>query len=1459
MSPLTVVDRVVRSASDQVELLGIELLEEHARRLAASFTVSRRPLGGGRTHLRRLAENRRALTETYNLLAGDVRRGELASPAMEWLLDNFYVIAGAGRDVVRDLPPAYFRRLPTIAADDFQGMPRIYALALELIRTSSGQIDAQRLSRFIVAFQSVTPLTIGELWAWSSVLKLALIEHLRGRADVMVATRADRQHADRVAQVLERRPSTGSEQWPDAVGPAFATRLLQRFREYGEVASGLRAQLTAALDSSGLTVADAIRAEGQHQAAQQASMTNLIGSLRLISSFDWSEFFESVSLVEHVLQRDPAGVYARMDFRSRDRYRHAIEELADPTGEGQLRVALKSVEFARRVAERTPDARGAHVGEHLIGNGRRQFERSVDWVPKPGQRIRRLCFRYATKIYLGAIGAGALLLAGAALRYAYATGRPGATTVAAVALLTLILASEFVIQVVQRLVSALIPPRRLPRLEFERIPTEARTMVVIPTLLEDLTQVKELLSHLEVQALGNFDPQIHFALLTDFRDAVTETKASDDALVAEARLGIAALNRKHTEDGVCRFFLFHRQRLWNESEGVWMGWERKRGKIEEFNQLLRGATTTSFVVTEGDLTILPHVRYCITLDRDTRLPRDVARQLIGIIAHPLNRPRFDPARGRVVEGYGILQPRISVTFTSAAGSLFARIYSGHTGVDPYTTAVSDTYQDLYGEGIFTGKGLYDVDAFNAALAGSVPENALLSHDLFEGLYARVALVSDIELVDEYPSSVLVHARRQHRWIRGDWQILMWLFPFVPSREGLTRNTLPVISRWKILDNLRRSLVAPALLLLLAGGWTVLPGAAWVWTFATLGVLASQLLPIVAGLITGPRRAQSVPVFVRNLAYDAATVLAQISLSLTFVAFQAFDTVHAIVVTLIRVAVTKRRLLEWETATSQLSRTRIAGASGLNRFSTAMMASPLISVAVAVAILASHRSSLQLAAPFLLLWAVAPAIAYRLSLPAAPRVRPLTPEDRALLRRIANDTWRYFDTFVTEGEGWLPPDNYQEGDGGRVARRTSPTNVGMALLSALAAHDLGYLTTAALVTRVRQTLTTLEGLERFEGHFLNWYDTSTLAPLHPRYVSTVDSGNLAGALIALSHGLSALTEHSQTDAQLLAGLADGATALAAVASLIGGEPSSPQSGSEVNRLARSIAGEARRGFSDGAPLRLEQLAAELQAVPFDDPTTTTARPSDIAYWRRAVLDTIEALRQTRSSEADACRSLAQRAARLAEEMRFGFLYDRRKRIFAIGYRLADANGPGQLDGSFYDLLASEARLASFVAISKGDVPQQHWFHLGRPVTNINGQATLLSWGGTMFEYMMPLLLMRTFAGTLLDQSARASVVRQREYGRQQRAPWGISESAYAFADHDGNYQYPNLWRSRSRIEARPGERPGGRTVRDGAGGAGRPWRGRTEPGPPGPRRTGRPVRHVRIDRLPAAEPGGRCDP
>ena len=1266
--------------------MSLEGLEERAKTLAAVFTLVPAPHAGKHDVLPRLEENIRVLTAAYRSLADDIHRGAPIAPAAEWLLDNFHLVESEAHAVRHDLPVRYYRKLPKLAAREFSGKARVHAMALELIRHSDGRLDADRLTRFVLAFQTVAPLTIGELWAWPSMLKLALLENLRILTDGILSGPAARLEADAALARLENGDPPGP--LPDPLPSAFVAQLRQRMREYDRRAAPLVAAVEKALDAQGTTPEDAVRSENQGHATDQVSTGNTVTSLRFCATLDWSRFVELVSPVEHILRRDPAGVYPRMDFASRDRYRHAVEDLAEPTGEAQVRVALRTVESARRAAEgKGAGERTAHIGYHLIGPGRRGLEIDVAYRPRLAQRIRRWAFAHASAGYLGGIG----LLTGFGVftgyTYAGAAGAAGAAAMATVAaLLALIPASELAVLLVQRVVAAFVPPRRLPRLGFgEGIPESARTMVVVPVLLGNVGDVERLLAHLEVQALGNLDPQIHFAILSDFRDARTLSVAGDDEALAAAVAGIEALNRRHRPDGNDRFFLFHRDRRWNPKEGVFMGWERKRGKLVEFNRLLRSPTDPGFSVKIGDLSILPSVRYILTLDADTRLPRDAARTLIGIISHPLNRPVVDGSLRRVTEGYGILQPRVSVNLASAAGSLFARVYAGHTGVDPYTTAVSDTYQDLFGEGIYTGKGLYDVDAFRATVGWRVPENTLLSHDLFEGLYARTALVSDVELVDDYPANVLAHARRQHRWVRGDWQILAWLFPLVPTPQGLVKNRLPLISQWKIIDNLRRSLVAPSLLAFFGAAWTFLPGNPILWTLGGLAVIA---FPFAASLVQllKPRPAHE-PARVHRLGLveDLSTAFAQALLTLVFLPFHAWERVHAIAVTLVRLVITKRRLLDWETAAAQAARVAGLSREGLRYFFGEMAASPIVAFGLLAPIIALRPSALPLALPFLALWAAAPACAYWLSQPILPRRRDLSPEDRDLLREVARKTWAYFETLAGPEDHWLPPDNLQEDRVPAVAHRTSPTNVGMGLLSALAAHDLGLLAADAMVERLDQTLTSVEGLERHEGHLLNWYDTQNLSPLLPRYVSTVDSGNLAGALLTLAEGC-------------------------------------------------------------------RQLCASRPDL--------ASRLSDIA----------------------------RRASALADGMNFAFLYDRRRQLFSIGYRLADVGGPGQVDLSYYDLLASESRLASFFAIAKGDVPQSHWFHLGRLVVSVEGVPTLVSWSATMFEYLMPLLLMRTYPGTLLDRSCRMVVRKQIRYGRERLVPWGISESAYDLTDRSGNYQY-----------------------------------------------------------------------
>ncbi|OLC45204.1 MAG: carbohydrate-binding protein [Acidobacteria bacterium 13_1_40CM_65_14] len=1270
------------------ELLSIERLEERALALAASFTVDPSPRRRGRNIFPRFDDNARALRDAYRALAHDVRTGQFVTTAAEWLLDNFHLVTAEISDIRRNLPRTYYRQLPTLASREHAGHARIYAMAVELVRQSDSRFDRHQLAVFVNSYQRVAPLTIGELWAWPSMLKLALIENLRRLADETMEARRAREAADAHVSAIESGSGDISRPLPPALDVAYVVQLLHRLREYGHRLSPIRTAVENYLTSRQTTAEDAIRVEHQRQAADQVSVANAMTSLRLCSALDWRHYVEAVSLVEQVLQRDPAGAYGGMDFLSRDRQRQAVEELAAPSGDAQVRVALKAVESARQaVVSGSSSDRAAHVGYHLIDRGRRDLEADVAYRPRLASRVRRWVFAHPTLVYLAPIAlVAALLLAGSAAYVRHAGG--SARAIAAVVLLLLIPAADIAIALAQRVIAWAIPPRRLPRLEFAgRIPDQARTMVVVPTMLMSEASVAALLEHVEVLALGNLDPCIHFAILSDFTDADSREMPGDAAVLSAARAGIEELNRRFGPAHADRFFLFHRERRWNAGEHAWIGWERKRGKIEEFNRLLRGALDTSFTSQVGEVSILSAVRYCITLDTDTRLPRDAAKELIGIIAHPLNRPRFDPRAGRVTEGYGILQPRVSVTMASAAGSLFARTYAGHTGVDPYTTAVSDVYQDLFDEGIFTGKGLYDVDAFVASLEGRVPENALLSHDLFEGLYARTALVTDVEVVDDYPSSVLAHARRQHRWVRGDWQILWWLFPFVPTRSGLQRNGLPLVARWKILDNLRRSVMAPATVAVLLLGWSVLPGSPAAWTAIGLAALVFPVVMRLVPFVRGPTPGQAERVFIRSLVEDLNTDIARALLQLVFLANQAYEMLHAITVTLVRLGFTHHRLLEWETAAASAHR---GGQPRASVFVRKMIASPAIAAGGLVLVLMVRPHAWPMAVPILALWAAAPLIAYALSRSVPARRAALGLEDREYLRAVALKTWRYFETFMGPEDHALPPDNVQLVPETTIAHRTSPTNIGMALLATLAAHDLGFIDTDDLVDRLDATFSTVEGLERYEGHLLNWYDTRTLAPLLPAYVSTVDSGNLAGALVTLSVALS------------------------------------------------QLAGAKEPGAAAARAARLENLAT--------------------------------------------------RTAALFDGMNFRFLYDPQRQLFTIGYRLADADGPGRRDPAYYDLLASESRLASFLAIAKGDVPESHWFHLGRSVTSVQGKVVLLSWSATMFEYLMPLLVMRSYPDTLLDESCRMAVRRQIDYATARGVAWGISESAYNIVDRHDTYQY-----------------------------------------------------------------------
>jgi cyclic beta-1,2-glucan synthetase len=1388
------------------EIYSVERLENEAEALARVHALAARPGPGGRLR-RRLRKNAERLFEIHASLSEAALVGETISRGAEWFLDNFHLVTEQLREIEHALPAHYDRELPKLEQGDPAGFPRVYALAATLIRHTDSRLDREGLERFVRSYQAVEPLSMGELWALPIALRAALVENLRRLAGRLEYSRRERAAADRLSErvlaAVADAPKPESREYsaralleaPENVSlhpsTTFLVRLVHRLRDQDTAISPALRWIEERVAAEGRTFDEAVQEEHQRQTTIQATIGNVMESMRLLSSLPWGEFFEAASPVEALLRQDPAGVYPDQDFATRDRYRHAIEELGRHDGRREAQVARVAAALARDRHE--PVER--HVGYFLVGEGRPELERTLGWRVPPGKRLGRLAHRHSTFLYLASIALLCFVFLAGLAGYAGRHQASGAIIAAAV-ILAAIPSSELAVHLVNFFVPLLARPRLLPKLEFkEGIPEQWRTLVAVPCLLTDEVEVRELIERLEIRSLANPDANLHFALLSDFVDSPTEIAPSDGPLLETARTGIASLNERYSAPSESphpegtRFFLFHRRRSWNPADRTWMGWERKRGKLVELNRLLRGRGPTTFSAVVGDTAILPSIRYVLTLDADTKLSRDTARRLVGALSHPLNRPRLDPATGRVIAGYGILQPRVSVSLESAHRSIFSEVSSGHTGIDPYTTAASNIYQDIFGEGSFTGKALYDVDAFEASLAGRIPENTLLSHDLLEGCFARSGLASDIEIFEDHPSSFDVYTQRQHRWTRGDWQVVRWLFPKIPSENGSAINDLSVISRWKILDNIRRSLVAPAMLLFLIAGWLFLPGSPLFWSGAVLLTIAFPIVfHLAEGLTVHPRGIPWTSHF-WSVWGDASDNLARLAVRIIFLPHLAGISADAAARALYRQLFSRRGLLDWTTAAAAET-TRARGFKGYLR---RMWRGEVFVLLVGAAVFWMSPGHALAASPLLALWLAAPAAASRISRPGRAAPAGLPKDQRLRLRERARQTWRFFEMSVTGTDHDLPPDNWQDDRDPKLAHRTSPTNIGLYLLSTIAAYDFGYLGTEELIERLERTFETLERLPRYQGHFFNWYDTSTLTAMAPQYVSTVDSGNLAACLLALKQACADLGEGSPSPAAVRDGLSD-------VLRLVNAEISRlPAVGLRtdavtVRELLREFGALSAEleGFRAADRARwLLELDSAAAALGEGASVLAQEHPELGIETARAWIATFR--RQVRSHQRDQefpanagarLARLSRKANDFAEQMDFRFLFDEERKLFTVGFN-ATAN---RRDTSFYDLLASESRLASFFAIAKGEVPTEHWFRMQRRFTFVANRPLLISWSGSMFEYLMPTLLLREYPHTLLEATDRAAVEVQKQYAARRRCPWGISESAYNERDLQMNYQY-----------------------------------------------------------------------
>lgn len=1416
--------------------------------------------------------------------------------ASEWVLDNYYIIRQALRQIGEDLPPGYYKQLPKLAGGSLKGLPRIYAVGRGVLFFQNYLLNVMDLQAVLILVQEHVPLTMGELWALPIFLRYSLIETL----------------AHTLEWLIRPKPAPNL--------PVFPAQLVGS----GNLSSGKNSAPDDSL-ASGI-------------------VANIILSLRSISEQNWNDFFEAVSSLERTLREDPAGIYPLMDFKTRDMYRKEIESLSFASGQEENELAKIMLDLANESSpgenesvdkfpaisrvERSLNEPIHHIGEYLLGKSRRVLEKKIGYQLDTKTTIKRWGLKYSNTLYLGGIFFLSLLFMGLILlviilREIYQSGSPFqwvSVLILAVALLVPILTVSA--SLVNWVITLRIKPRILPKLNFVAgIPDPFRTLVVIPALITSHSEIDNLTRQIEMTYLRNSDPNLLFALLTDFADADSETLLEDEEMIRYASTAIERLNVKYSRaipdsdppadsglthlqesgkivveeqiqqpssGGAKLFYLLHRKRLWNRSEGRWMGWERKRGKLHELNKLLQGSQETSFSTVTGDtmdLAELQRVRFVITLDADTILPLGAARRLAGTLAHPLNHAEFNDTTGHVFSGYTVLQPRMEIHPRSANYSWFTRIFAGDTGLDLYTKAVSDAYQDLFGEGSYVGKGIYDVDAFERSVDRHIPENTVLSHDLLEGILGRAGLVTDITMVEDYPSNYFEQVKRQQRWIRGDWQLLPSLIQ--PGKFGVK---FTGIDRWKMIDNLLRSMLAPSLLFIFFFGTLSIPDLIGLWMIIALLSLGIPVLTSLARSAIQTLEGEGIDAAFHPLRWS----FVRWSLAIAFLPYEAYNALDAIFTTLYRLFISHRNLLQWTTAaqTSRLFGLQVhRNTAWLRMIASSLM---VIIFAFGIQLIYSRTGSglspaLSFAIPLLLLWAFSPLIAHRIDQPIKQLTKPLSTDQTILFRQVARRTWGFFERFVGPEDHWLPPDHFQEAPVGIIAHHTSPSNIGLLLTSTLAAYDFGYLDQLGLATRLSITMDTLEQLERFRGHFLNWYDTLTLQPLKPRYISTVDSGNLAASLIVTAQACKSMPTERIFRWDLWQGYLDTLSNLSEILSgmqkaeynnlvqeisqkigkmkddilearlepnrwfaqfqTVNGsfwpdlskrlieliEVGSIAFDLEALRKLQEVAAQVerhhlaiQRTLAEMVPWihLLEQVPVLLNETPFVQglsalrdnlpynprlsqiSTYTTAGLASTAELRNQLkenqanygqsseaerkamewLDAVEQALVQAASNADTLLERymqnAMRAERFVSEMDFKFLYSPQRRVFHLGFNL----DTGQLDDNYYDLLASEARIASIIALAKGDVPQSHWLQLSRPLTRVEGTYVLLSWSATMFEYLMPTLFLRSYSGTLLAESAQGAVLHQIAYGKTKGVPWGISESGFYLLDANQNYQY-----------------------------------------------------------------------
>jgi len=1425
----------------------INYLKESAENLAEIHSVSKsskkiqpvKPI---------LEDSKKVLINAYRILSGLAKQNQDLSPAAEWLIDNFYIIQEQIVQVQVDFPRQFQRNLPSLSVGEHEGLPLVYELIMNYLIHTDNLVDEEVLTQYIQHYQQARTLNLGEIWAIPIIIRLILIQKLSEKATHVLFRKKIWKHAHEFIEGIDKTEigEPGSlisslSKWVEKYSSGeekvlVLNELYNQLQQSGLLQDEQKRWFTYRFKQLDVTVEEAMRIDAQRQSRLQVSIQNAVITLRESSETNWTEFVEECSIVDQILRLDPYGVYKEMDFNTRDRYRRSVERLSRFSDHAETAVAEQALIMAEdqgRINEESDTDSDSlfnrsvikeHIGYYLVGAGYSELVSTLGYRMPFRERIQKVLERQPT-LYIFSIVLHTIVLM-IVLWFATDAISESILIATSVLIVSLFPALDLSVSAVNRFFAFFLPPRLLHKMDLrDRIPDQFRTIVVVPAIFSSPEEVVDQLNRLEIRALANPHPGLQFAILSDFRDSKYETEPEDKGILEAAKNRITELNEKYSSVYGDKFFFLHRDRLWNEKEGVWMGWERKRGKLEELNLLLcdpESETSYSFFAGNFIESVQGEkVKYVITLDSDTKLPPDSAIKLVRTISHPLNHAFIDKHKKRVTAGYAIIQPRISIPPSSARSTWFSRIFSGNVGLDPYSTAVSDIYQDLAGEAIFTGKGIYDVRAFHEVMRNRFPENRILSHDLIESTYLRTGLASDIELYDDYPQTYASFSKRNHRWIRGDWQIASWLFKKVPAQQGKENNSISILSKWKIFDNLRRSMNPFFLSLFFISGWFFLPGSAWLWTLFALGILAFPIyVSLSTDIINRPARVRWL-LYMEKVRSNLRINTVQALFTIIILPHQAIVQLDAIFRTLYRLNLSERNLLEWTTA----SQTDSTSPNSFIEYLKMMSVQVILAVSVLFTASMVNPSYLWTVVPFFLLWAGAPFYVWYFSQPIKIVKPSYSKPDVLKLRDYSRRTWFYFERLVTEEHSWLPPDNFQVDPHLPPTDRTSPTNIGLALVANIVAYNRGYITYSELLDRSENTLLSLEKLEQYKGHYFNWYQTKMGEVLNPRYISTVDSGNLAASLIVLKEGIKSAANEMALNSEFWKGFKDTVLTVGNIFDQLEEEYSEGNPCFNIIRSATTeILDKISRSDKKGIELlrEIKPEAARLSAVDllplgsqFDDQYM-----QDLLFWIGSPLNQLEkSLAEWKCLNADPtlelseytpvmldevmknkpknsqCSLLLKRwesqteniasiCEKLIEEMDFTFLYLKKRGLFSIGFNVDKA----QLDKSTYDLLASEARIASYIAIAKGDIPVEHWFRLSRRLTSLSRNEILLSWGGTMFEYLMPLLFMKSVPETLMDHTYQNVVRWQQEYGKKNGKPWGYSESAYYNLNIDLHYQY-----------------------------------------------------------------------